>query len=164
MLGLGFGRASGEWSWLDHPEGKTESTWALYTSHSSLSSHFLQLLLEPTLSWAARAKLEVLLPMSSLKAWGMSFGGSLGPHLPAPKVLDPSSTPFSLRPLPSLPHHRPAGAPPRPLATLPAKWLVMRFGLYQAPTPPPCQPIKRVVLIVPPFIQGICMRTLKPNP
>lgn len=55
------------------------------------------------------------------------------------------------RPLPNLPHHRPAGAPLPPPATSPSVWAVMGLGLSQALTPP-CQPI-RVVLNVPQFTQ-----------
>lgn len=56
------------------------------------------------------------------------------------KVLDLGPTPSSLRSLPSLPLHRPAGAPPPPLATSPSECLGL--GLSQAPTPP-CQPIRK---------------------
>ena len=129
-----------------------------------LSPRFLQRLLELTSPWAARAKQE-----STLTIWPQGtglgecprFAGSPGPHLPAPK--DPGPTPLSLRPLPSLPHHRPAGAPPSSLAISPSEWLVTGLGRSQTPTPPPCQPIKRVVFIVPPSARGLHMKSPRPE-
>ena len=89
--------------------------------------------------------------------WGISLTCWL-PWTTSPslKVLDPGPTPFSLRPLPRLPLHTPAGAPPPPLATSPSELLVIGLGL----TPSPCQPI-RVVFMFPPFTQRMHMKSLK---
>lgn len=159
VLGPRVCRASDEQSRLNHPRG-TEAAYFLHTSHPELSPHFLQLLLEPTSSWAARAKLQSTLS----PVWPQGIGLGESPSLcwlpwttsPSLKVLDPGPTPFSLRPLPLLPLHTPAGAPPPPLATSPSELLVIGLGL----TPSPCQPI-RVVFMFPPFTQRMHMKSLK---
>lgn len=104
LLGPRVCRASDEQSRLNHPRG-TEAACFLHTSHLEPSPHFLQLLLEPTSSWAARAKLQSTLspvwPQGIRLGDAPSLAGSLGPHLPASKfwilgpphsLLDPCPT------------------------------------------------------------------------
>lgn len=97
VLGPEAGRASGEQSRLDHPEGETGHLGSVHlTLLPELSPHFFQLLLKPTSSWAARAKLESsLTPVQPHGTWGMSLTRWLPwTTSPSPKVLDPGPTPF----------------------------------------------------------------------
>lgn len=97
VLGPEAGRASGEQSRLDHPEGETGHLGPVHlTLLSELSPHFFQLLLKPTSSWAARAKLESsLTPVQPHGTWRMSLTRWL-PWTTSPSPQSPRSWPHPI--------------------------------------------------------------------
>lgn len=170
VLGPEVCRASGEQSRLDHPEGGTEAACFLHPSHTplpELSLHFLQLLLEPTSSWAARAKLESTLT----PVWPQGTGLWNLPHLLAP--LDDMSQPQSpgswAHPILS----QPSAQPTSPHTSRSPSSSSCHFTLRAAGdgTPSESGPDssslstnQRAVFIVPPFSQRIHTNSLKPEP